>query len=94
MPRFLQKACGCGRSPQEKSEAEAKNERAERSDKKEESKRKYVKNAKHSQTDIFFCGFLTQREITNTNTKVFGFAFYKKRTGVGGAHDSKCEVWS
>ena len=31
------------------------------------------------------------KNIKVTNTKVFGFAFYKKRTGVGGAHRRKAK---
>ncbi len=42
----------------------------------------------------FGCGdFFAKRnkEHKVKNTKVFGFAFYKKRTGVGGAHERKAK---
>ena len=36
---------------------------------KKDSKIKYVKNAKHSQTDILFCGLNMQRKIKNMRIK-------------------------
>ena len=56
--------------------------------KKKKGKGKYVKNAKHLQTGIFRAESNARSKISNAkkNTKVFGFAFYKKRTGVGRTH--------
>ncbi len=40
-----------------------------------------------------FAEYINKEKIQNTklNTKVFGFAFYKKRTGVGRAHERKAK---
>ena len=70
LPRFLQKANGCGRSP--RIEVEKKQNTKGRGTKcrqKRKSKRKHVKNANHLQTGIFSCGLFTQRKIKKASIK-------------------------